>query len=1157
MKIYKSQIRKLEHCVEDKNEVIKSEQKLHHLGFADFVDNLTDEQKSKIMNSRIKHFIPWRAVWNNNSISTPCRLVFDASQRTNSQYSLNSLLAKGRNNMNKLVEIAIRWMIHKCAFHTDIQKMYNTIRLDEEHWCYQLYLWDNELNPANVPKWKVIKTLIYGVKSSGNQAERGLRQTAELQKDKYPRINAIIQKDIYVDDCLSGESTWDEARETTDNLKLVLNRGGFCLKGLTFSGSDPPSNLSSDGKTVNVAGMKWFSKEDKIALNIEELNFEKRKRGKKPTTNRGIIPEEFTRRDCVGKVAEVFDLLGKVTPITAGMKLDLRELTRRKLDWDDKIPIELKSIWKNNFEMMKEIGKIKFNRAVVPKDAINLNVETIDTADASQSLVCAAIYARFKRRNGEYSCQLVFSRSKIVPENTTMPRAELSAAVLNARTGHVVQLSFGKYFHKCIKLTDSQVVLHWINNTKLALKQWIRNRVIEINRLTEPDNWEYVRSTNMIADLGTRKGAKIVDISENSLWVNGYPWMKLEEKEFPTKTVKELKLCGDEIANHDSECLDSGLSDVEWMDGFWASNQSNVYVVNNNSELEERYRFSKYVIDPNKFRLRKVVRILAIVMLFVNKLKQKIAKEAKSNAILCNVPSAFLFKHDQYLIVEGKSNTGTIFNLKCKNAVVISLTDKDIQNALKYFYRKATEEVKNYVEKRVYQKISKEIDGILYYTGRILPSQTFNGKLNLCDVSLDLSSSSFCVPLTDSKSPFAYSLVNETHWYDEDAQHSGVETVLRYAQKTSYIIEGRRLVKKFRKECVRCRILAKKAIEVAMGPTHHSNLNIAPAFFMCQVDIFGPVNSYSNVNKRATVKIWFVVFCCCCTGAIDVKIMEDYSTESFILGFIRFACKVGYPKRLMPDEGSQLVKGCKIMKLEYYDIKHRLHERYGVEFETCPVGAHYMHGKVERKIKHVQESFLKVTTNCRLSMIQWETLGDQVANSVNNQPIAIGNIVDDVENLDILTPNRLLLGRNNNRSPAGSLIVTNDPRNIIKANNDIFSTWFKCWLISYIPTLLHQPKWFNSDRDTKVGDVVLFLKSNKEFDKQYQYGIVKNVKVGKDEKIREIEIEYQNHNEVVKRCTNRGCRDVVVIHPVDELGILFELGAVAKSIGYYNYNCTN
>ena len=84
-----------------------------------------------IHNSRVNYFIPWRAVWNEKSLSTPCRLVFDASQTTNGGNSLNDLLAKGTNNMNKLVEILIRWSIRKVAFHTDVQKMYNAIRLDK------------------------------------------------------------------------------------------------------------------------------------------------------------------------------------------------------------------------------------------------------------------------------------------------------------------------------------------------------------------------------------------------------------------------------------------------------------------------------------------------------------------------------------------------------------------------------------------------------------------------------------------------------------------------------------------------------------------------------------------------------------------------------------------------------------------------------------------------------------------------------------------------------------------------------------------------------------------------------------------------------------------------------------------------------------------
>ena len=104
-------------------------------------------------------------------MSTTYRLVFDASQGTKEGCSINSLLAKGANSMNKLVEILIRWTVCKNAFHTDIQKMYNTIRLDKRYWRYQLYLWSEGLKGNSTPKWKVIKTLIYGVRSSGNLAE--------------------------------------------------------------------------------------------------------------------------------------------------------------------------------------------------------------------------------------------------------------------------------------------------------------------------------------------------------------------------------------------------------------------------------------------------------------------------------------------------------------------------------------------------------------------------------------------------------------------------------------------------------------------------------------------------------------------------------------------------------------------------------------------------------------------------------------------------------------------------------------------------------------------------------------------------------------------------------------------------------------------------
>ena len=96
-----------------------------------------------------------------------------------------------------------------------------------------------------------------------------------------------------------------------------------------------------------------------------------------------------------------------------------------------------------------------------------------------------------------------------------------------------------------------------------------------------------------------------------------------------------------------------------------------------------------------------------------------------------------------------------------------------------------------------------------------------------------------------------------------------------------------------------------------------------------------------------------------------------------------------------------------------------------------------------------------------------------------------------------------------------------------------------------MPQLKGQPKWFNSDRDVKEGDVVLFQKSVKEFAGTYQYGMIKKVSKSRDGKIRVATVEYQNHNEDTKRYTNRRIRDLIMIHHVNELNILQELGEIA------------
>ena len=192
--------------------------------------------------------------------------------------------------------------------------------------------------------------------------------------------------------------------------------------------------------------------------------------------------------------------------------------------------------------------------------------------------------------------------------------------------------------------------------------------------------------------------------------------------------------------------------------------------------------------------------------------------------------------------------------------------------------------------------------------------------------------------------------------------------------------------------------------------------------------------------------------------------------------------------------------------------------------------------------------------------MQWETVAATIANSINNLPLALGNTKSDFESMDLITPNRLRMGRNNDRCPVGTLSISQDYGKIIASNQRIFDSWFENWLLSHVPKLMEQPKWFKCDQDLKAGDIVLFLKHESVVESNYQFGIVKSVEIGRDGKIRKVKVRYRNHNENIHCETDRATRSLVIIHSVDELNVMQKLGKIARDVDNEkrkNQTCAN
>ena len=63
---------------------------------------------------------------------------------------------------------------------------------------------------------------------------------------------------------------------------------------------------------------------------------------------------------------------------------------------------------------------------------------------------------------------------------------------MNAHTGEIVRRALQENHKGKMKRTVNQVVLHWLSNHEKAVKQRVRNRVIEILRFTDSSEWFFI-----------------------------------------------------------------------------------------------------------------------------------------------------------------------------------------------------------------------------------------------------------------------------------------------------------------------------------------------------------------------------------------------------------------------------------------------------------------------------------------------------------------------------------------------------------------------------------------------------------------------------------------------------------------------------------------
>ena len=290
---------------------------------------------------------------------------------------------------------------------------------------------------------------------------------------------------------------------------------------------------------------------------------------------------------------------------------------------------------------------------------------------------------------------------------------------------------------------------------------------------------------------------------------------------------------------------------------------------------------------------------------------------------------------------------------------------------------------------------------------------------------------------------------------------------------------------------------------------------------------------------------------CLVTKLVNAQVIEKSDASGILDGMTRLGCEVGVPSILLADQGSNLVKALTEVEVPLVNLKLEMYKEKGIKFEVCSVGGHNEHGLVERVIRSLQDSMEESgLKNQRLTATGLQTVCKLIENDYNNIPIGFkySRDQDNTEVLKILTPNMLRLGRINTRALSGPLRLPNGASDMVERVVKTYEAWYKVWSDSYIPKLMFKPKWFNSDSDLKLGDLVYFRKSESDLGAPWILGTVAALEWSRDEKIRKVTIKYRNATEAQDRTTYRSVRNLCKIWSEDDWNVQDDLAELAKRL---------
>ncbi|XP_030585787.1 uncharacterized protein LOC115780631 isoform X1 [Archocentrus centrarchus] len=368
---------------------------------------------------------------------------------------------------------------------------------------------------------------LFGAASSPACANFGLKYIAAQGQGQFSEATVrLIERNFYVDDGLISFHSEKEAICLVNEAKQLCNTGKLRLHKFVSNSQQVLKSLPKEGcaetaKTKDLAlreqqteralGVKWCVASDHFQFRVVV--------NERPLSRRGVL----------SIVASIYDPLDLLAPFVLLGKQILQQMCRDKTDWDAPFSSELKPRWESWLSDLKKLADVKINRCYLPKDFRAVQkYELHYFSDASVPGYGVCTYLRAISVSGQIHYSLVFAKSRVAPTRvTTVPRLELSAAVVAVRISDMLKAELElENIEECF-WTDSQVVLGYISNEARRFHVFVANQVQRIKESTKPMQWKYVASEENPADHASR-GLKAKDLVTSN-WFCGPSFLWQEE----------------------------------------------------------------------------------------------------------------------------------------------------------------------------------------------------------------------------------------------------------------------------------------------------------------------------------------------------------------------------------------------------------------------------------------------------------------------------------------------------------------------------------------------------------------------------------------------------------------------------------------------------